>query len=189
MREGCVDSDCNISEEKFTKFTNVELANTLGNLYQRCLPFNLKREYPSYADVKSGITSKRELDLVSQIDSLRDLCDEHYEAFDYNKVIQAIMNPLRESNTLVQEYKPWELIKSKKEEDLVKVKRMLYLVYESLRVCGILLQPIVPNVSGKLLDKLAVEHAERSYEFAKIDYKRDKTKNISSNAEVIFKRI
>lgn len=184
-----MDSDCNISEEKFTKFTNVELANTLGNLYQRCLPFNLKREYPSYADVKSGIALKRELDLMSQTDSLREECDEHYEAFDYNKVIQAIMNRLRESNMLVQEYKPWELIKSKKEEDLVKVKRMLYFVYESLRVCGILLQPIVPNVSEKLLDKLEVDNAERSYEFAKMDYKRNNTKNISSSSDIIFKRI
>ena len=42
LREGVPDSDCNLSEQKFTKFTNVELANTLGNLYQRCLPFNKK---------------------------------------------------------------------------------------------------------------------------------------------------
>lgn len=174
---------------KFSKFTNVELANTLGNLYQRCLPFNLKRAYPSYSEVKSDMQTKRELDFMNQMDLLRDECDLHYEAFNYPKVIQAIMARLRESNLLVQDYKPWELVKSNKDEDISKLQRMIFLVYESLRICGILLQPIVPVVSANLLDKLEIKQTERTYEFAKMDYVRDKAKSISSNTDVIFKRI
>ena len=34
---------------------------------------------------------------------------------------------------------------------------------ESLRVCGILLQPIVPKLSSQLLDKLAVRSNDRMW--------------------------
>jgi methionyl-tRNA synthetase len=34
LREGVLDTDSSISEEKISKFSDAELANTLGNLYQ-----------------------------------------------------------------------------------------------------------------------------------------------------------
>ena len=34
LREGVLDTDSSISEEKMAKFSDAELANTLGNLYQ-----------------------------------------------------------------------------------------------------------------------------------------------------------
>lgn len=124
--------------------------------------------------------------MLTRVDSLRAECDEHYDAFNYYKAINAIMSRLRDTNALVQETKPWDLAKSGHHDE---IQVMLFVVYESLRVCGILLQPIVPVVSAALLDRLNVPLERRSYEFAQVDYVRDKPTSINHNSEVIFKRI
>ena len=191
MREGVPDTDCNISKEKFSKFTNVELANTLGNLYQRCLPFNRSHKYPSYSEVKQTLNTQEER-LLNKLDSLGSECSEHYDSFNYYKAIQAIMSRLRDANVLVQEYKPWDLVKTSEEnrQHREKIEAMLFLVYESLRVCGVLLQPIVPSVSRVLLDKLNLPNDQRFYDDAKVDYVRKNSRTINtSNSDVIFKRI
>ena len=102
------------------------------------------------------------------------------------------MSRLRDANALVQEYKPWDLVKTSEEnrEHREKIEAMLFLVYESLRVCGVLLQPIVPSVSRVLLDKLNLPNDQRFYDNAKVDYVRKNSSSINtSNSDVIFKRI
>lgn len=188
MREGVPDSDCNINVTKFSTFINVELANTLGNLYQRCLPFNRDLVYPTYAQIEAQLSADEHI-ILANLDSLRLECNEHYEAFNFYKAIQAIMARLRTSNNLVQEYKPWDLVKSQSGDTAVKLRKMLFLVLESLRVSGILLQPIVPNVSAILLDKFNVEKEARFYDSALVDYKRQEVGKIAVNSDVIFKRI
>lgn len=188
LREGVPASDCNMNMDNFTKFINVELANTLGNLYQRCLPFNKGLNYPSYNQVKDDL-SGMDKELLECLDKIKKECDEHFEVFNFYHGIQSIMGALRMTNILVQEYKPWELIKSKDLNDLKKVEKMLYLVYESLRVVGILLQPIVPDLAEDLLDRLNVNKAERFYEFAQVDYNQKESKKILNKANVIFKRL
>ena len=44
---------------------------------------------------------------------------------------------------------------------------VLAVVLESLRVCGVLLQPCIPSISSKLLDRLNVPVAERDWQASK----------------------
>ncbi|XP_023349424.1 methionine--tRNA ligase, mitochondrial isoform X2 [Eurytemora carolleeae] len=72
---------------------------------------------------------------------------------DWNPCFQGIvliMDVLRLTNLFVQEEKPWELKKMNPE----RLNFVLALSLESLRVCGILLQPIVPSLAHTLLSKL-----------------------------------
>ena len=57
---------------------------------------------------------------------------------------------------------PWNLKESPSELNVV-----LYESIESLRVAGILLQPIVPELSNRLLDGIGIPKEERSLGFAK----------------------
>ncbi len=45
----------------------------------------------------------------------------------------------------------------------------IYLCAESLRVCGILLQPFMPDKAAQLLDMLGVDHGRRGFSFARMD--------------------
>jgi methionyl-tRNA synthetase len=54
----------------------------------------------------------------------------------------------------MQHSAPWELVASKDPKDITELDRIIYLCAEALRVCGILLQPYMPNKMAKLLDML-----------------------------------
>ncbi len=87
LREGVPDSDTNIHAEKFVKFVNVELANTLGNLYQRCLPFNKKLSYPIYNQIEH-LLNDQDRELISKLDHVANECDREFEIFNFYKGIR-----------------------------------------------------------------------------------------------------
>ena len=60
---------------------------------------------------------------------------------------------------------------------------------ESLRVCGILLQPIVPKLSSQLLDKLAVRSNDRMWSDAKPVGCKSQDVPLSDKHVVLFKKI
>ena len=66
---------------------------------------------------------------------------------------------------------------------------MLHVTMESLRVCGILLQPIVPKLSSELLDKLAVRDSERAWGNAKPVGQKSQDVPLSDKHVVLFKKI
>lgn len=188
LREGVPGSDCNLNMENFTKFINVELANTLGNLYQRCIPFNKNSLYPEYDDFKSLLIDI-DKNLLENLNSLRQKCDQHFEVFNFYLGIQEVMSVLRMANGLVQEYKPWELIKSNNRLDQEKVKKMLFLIYESLRISAIVLQPIVPDLCQDLLERLNVDADQRCFSNAIVNQSNRKEKYLKNKNHVLFKRL
>ena len=102
------------------------------------------------------------------------------------------MSAVRACNLLVQEYAPWILAKSQNgESDQQKLHKLIFIVYETLRVSGILLQPIVPALSKDLLDRLGVHENERFSRHAKVnrDLKAINGKKLDNlQTTVLFKK-
>lgn len=188
LREGVPGSDCNLNLENFTKFINVELANTLGNLYQRCIPFNKDLTYPLYDEIRSELTGL-DTNLLESLNQLKHKCDEHFEQFNFYLGIQEIMAVLRMTNGLVQEYKPWDLAKNPSESNENKIKKLLFLVFESLRISAIVLQPIVPNLCQDLLERLNVDSDQRLFANAVVNQNQKKKKLIHNKPNVLFRRL
>jgi methionyl-tRNA synthetase len=67
---------------------------------------------------------------------------------------------------------PWTLTKQPGKES--EVDTIIYLCSESVRVAGILLQPVMPNKSAQLLDMLGVDEAHRTFDYSEpgrdVDY-------------------
>ena len=66
---------------------------------------------------------------------------------------------------------------------------MLHVTMESLRVCGILLQPIVPKLSSELLDKLAVRESDRAWGDARPVGRQSQDVPLSDKHVVLFRKI
>ena len=188
LREGVPSSDCNIHEEKFATFINQELVNTLGNLYQRCLPFNKSMTYLPFCEIKDFLNDK-DKDFLTNLNALRELCAKHFEDFNFYLGIQLIMSQIRHGNNLVQEYKPWELVKKNGDVGKNALKKLIFLVNETLRITNILLQPIVPELANDVLERLNVSKQERSYMNAVVDYGRVESRCMIKKSDVIFKRV
>ena len=110
--------------------------------------------------------------------------EEHYENFNFYLGITEIMDCLRKVNLFIQEEKPWEL---KKQGNIEKLGAVLNLSLNSVRICAILLQPIIPGIANKTLSKLNVKN--RTFEDAKMLSKYNENHNISQENVMIFKKI
>ena len=99
---------------------------------------------------------------------------------------------LHKTNFFFAYSKPWNLVKDP--EKMTQLETVLHITMESLRVCAILLQPIIPKLAANILDKLSVAHSERFWANAKTlswtssDYVNE-SRQLSENNEILFKKI
>lgn len=89
-------------------------------------------------------------------------CHQHYSSYNFYLVVDQVISVLHTGNNFFETLKPWELKKGSADE-LNRLETIIAITLETLRVCGIILQPIIPELSEKLLNKLNVEMENRSW--------------------------
>jgi methionyl-tRNA synthetase len=127
--------------------------------------------------------------LLTQILFLSDLVKEHFLVCNFYKGIDCIVTTLHAANRFFESQKPWELCKKHLTPHLNSV---LHLTLETLRVCGILLQPIVPELSDTLLRKLGIPKEKRMWkDIRPFSWEQGKPCNIPISTEkvTLYKRI
>lgn len=87
------------------------------------------------------------------------------------------MEVLHAANKFFETTKPWEL---KAQKEIRQLEAILAITMETLRICGIMLQPISPVTCKTLLDKLNVNENQRNW----IDASFVVWKQHDSNVEV-----
>ena len=180
------------NEVKVKQYLNSELADTLGNLLNRCTAksVNKSQEFPKLCldDIKEIESEASKL-----IDSIRNLaenCKNHYLSGNFYLGINEIMDCLRLSNTFLNETQPWLL--AKQAGDDRRLLSILFITLEALRVSGILLQPIIPNISDQLLTKLNISTSEREWIDAKHTFISEpnlQTNVLNPRNQIIFAKI
>ncbi|XP_050310423.1 methionine--tRNA ligase, mitochondrial [Anthonomus grandis grandis] len=191
LREGVNHSDGNYNDTKVLRLLNAELADTLGNLLSRCCgkSLNPNQEFPriNFDKISRLDVTKQ---LIKHLENLPNVCAAHYDDYNFYKCADAIVATLHSANLFFESLKPWELKKSPEtKEDL---DAALHLAMECLRVCGILLQPLTPNISEALLDKLSVLRSERTFEDSRRfswENREFSGRKLGAGSAVLFKRI
>ncbi|XP_071838638.1 methionine--tRNA ligase, mitochondrial-like [Apostichopus japonicus] len=172
LREGVLHSDGDYSERKVAKVLNVELADTLGNLLSRVTgaALNPHQQFPPFHQeyfprngprgAMSGV-SKEDYNLLDALQKLPEVVDDHFSSFHVYKGLDEIMSCLRQANSFTQRHEPWKLAKDEREKD--RLETVLHVVMETLRLSGILLQPVTPNLAERLLNRLGIPATQRSF--------------------------
>ncbi|KAL9618343.1 MAG: hypothetical protein Q9160_006925 [Pyrenula sp. 1 TL-2023] len=96
--------------------------------------------------------------------ALPDAVAQHMATPNPRLALHAIMDAVYTSNRYMQATSPWLLVAEKNEA--ASVQHIIYLLAESLRLTGIMLQPFIPTHAGRLLDLLGVRRDRRGWEFA-----------------------
>ena len=150
------------SDVKATRIINAELVNTLGNLLSRvCARSINKRQVVPVCNLKELKEIDHSLHLIKKLKKLPPIYEEHFEAFNFYMAIDEIIATLHLTNNFVQGAQPWVLCKDPTMD--AKLQAVLALTFESLRIVGILLQPIVPIMAQKILDRINVDVNNRSW--------------------------
>ena len=84
-----------------------------------------------------------------------------YDGMQFHIALEKTFNFIRAINRYAEQRAPWKLAKSETESDRLLLAATLANMAEGLRVSAVLLAPIMPNVSEKILTLLGAEKIER----------------------------
>lgn len=155
IREMTLGQDATFSEKSFIKRYNSELANDLGNLLSRIV-----KMISSYCDGKIPDCDGKIPELSKQEKFEEDIgvpflpvkqLKEELNSFRLNSVVDKIMSFVRSINRYIEHNKPWELAK---QNDKLKLNRVLYVATESLFISAVYLHPIIPSKSEEIINQL-----------------------------------
>jgi methionyl-tRNA synthetase len=161
LREVPFGQDGSYSEEAMIARTNADLANELGNLAQRSLSMiakNLDGVVPTPGDFTADDT-----ELLAAADGLLDRIRAEFDAQAMHLALEAIWLMLGAANRYFSAQQPWVLRKSESESDQARFRTALYVTCEVVRIAALLVQPVMPESAGKLLDLLGQPEDQRSF--------------------------
>ncbi len=182
MKEVSHGSDGNISLKSLENCINSDLANNYGNLCQRIFSFVINNCNGEVTKTENISTSDKKFisDAESLTKNLRNEMDEQ----NLNNYIKAVINISFLTNKYINDEEPWKY----KKNNLEKMNNILYLSLDQIAKISILLNPIIPNASTKVLDALNVKKDLRNLSF--LDGKKIFENRIKINKlDILFKKI
>ena len=143
LKEVSFGNDGNISQEKLESCINSDLANNYGNLCQRVIAFcekNCDLKVPSH---EFNDDDKLILEPFNNLDEIR----KNIDLQNLNSYMDFVVNILFAANKYFNDQEPW-----KKKEDKSRLNSIVYTSLELIRKVSILLYPIIPESSLKVLN-------------------------------------
>ncbi|KRX24778.1 Methionine--tRNA ligase, mitochondrial [Trichinella nelsoni] len=143
---------------------NDELANSIGNLINRTTSSRVLRgdRFTDFDEsVINGPSIRQGPDLMTDLDNLPSIVGQQYDKMQFSNGINSIVTVVKKANAFVQHFSPWHLAKDKNANSLLDT--VLHLAHQTLRTCGILLKPVVPNIADEMLNRLSVSSDESNY--------------------------
>jgi len=161
LKEVSLGNDGNISLINLKNCINNDLANNFGNLCQRVFSFiekNCENKIPKENDVLKKDTDLRNK-LKNDIPNLIELMNMQ----DLNTYIKKVINFSFEANKYFNDSEPWAV----KKKDPIRMKTIIHTIMEQIKDISILLSPIMPIASSKILDSMNIDIKFRNIECIK----------------------
>jgi len=159
LREVPFGQDGNYSHEAIVARLNADLANDIGNLAQRSLSMIAKNCEGRVPDPTGAAPAPEDLAMLARADALIGEARRQMQGFQIHLIVAAVFEVVAETNRYFANAEPWKLNKT----DPARMRLVLYVTIETLRVAAILLQPVMPESMTKLLDLLAVPSEARAF--------------------------
>ncbi|KAM0730719.1 Methionine--tRNA ligase, mitochondrial [Formica fusca] len=195
LREAVPQNDANYSSKKIVNVLNSELADTLGNLVNRCAgkTINPSKEFPDPAKYWNVLQSQVADETRKALESVGRRARESYEEYNLHHVVDAVMSMLHCANKMVDYHEPWQLRKQVDDADSIReLKAVISFALESSRIAALILYPITPRLSSNLLDFLDIPRENRTWTDTVPKFFNNsgvKERYIECNNVILFKKI
>ncbi len=151
LREMGFGSDSSFSEDALVGRLNADLANDLGNLFNRTLSMTHKYfggKIPCPGDEGAEDAEIKKLG--------RDALTRYQESFlemKFSVGLESLWELVRGLNKYIDETAPWTLYKNK---DMSRLSTVMYVMLENMRKIAVHLWPVMPDASVKMLGQLGI---------------------------------
>jgi len=181
LKEVSFGKDGNISQDKLENCINSDLANNYGNLCQRVISFNEKN--CGLIIPKKDQFGKDDLKILNKISDNAKNLRSYIDNQELNLYTNFIVDCLFDANKYFNDQEPW-----KKKSDTSRLNTIVYVALEVIRKISILLNPIIPDTSLKVLD--AFNFKQENLSFASIaNHEELKIKDKIKKIDILFKKI
>jgi methionyl-tRNA synthetase len=143
--------DGDFQQQRFSDLVNNDLANTIGNLLNRTS--SMARKWFAEAVPPAGAAGELRHPLAVRALAAGPVYECAMQALDFRSAAEAVLQLAIEANGFLNEQAPWKRMKEPGQEE--QVAAVLYAVLETCRWVGLLLVPLLPALSGRILSQLS----------------------------------
>ena len=181
LKEVSFGNDGNISKEKLENCINSDLANNYGNLCQRVILFcekNLGLKVPE----KYNFTNE-DLKILDDFKENLENIEKKIDDQNINYYVEYVVNQLFKANKYFNDQAPWT-----KKDDSLRLNTIVFVSLELIRKISILLYPIIPNTSLKVLNIFSMKEKDIKFDtISNNEYLKDKKEIIKLG--ILFEKI
>ena len=181
LKEVSFGNDGNISKEKLESCINSDLANNYGNLCQRVILFcekNLGLKVPE----KYNFTNE-DLKILNDFKENIENIEKQINDQNINYYVEYVVNQLFKANKYFNDQAPWT-----KKDDNLRLNTIVFVSLELIRKISILLYPIIPNTSLKVLNIFSMKEKDIKFDtISNNEYLKDKKEIIKLG--ILFEKI
>ncbi|KAJ3125797.1 Methionine--tRNA ligase, mitochondrial [Nowakowskiella sp. JEL0407] len=189
-RDGGISDDAEFTLDTIERRHRKDLSGQLGNLLTRCTGQKINPQQKIPARPLDSNLLDIDLQLLQEIERLPEIVNGHMENFELTPALEQIFLVISHTNIYWDTCKPWKLINdSGVPMDQQRLDTILYCACTALRVCGILLQPVMPEKMGELLHCLGVEESERTWSFLRSGMKEGGERKLSGKSPILFPKV
>ncbi len=137
---------------RFVDVVNSDLCNTIGNLLNRTITMS-RKWFPEGIPVSNNVNQQPILNEISE--QKINYYMKSFEENNFKSAANAIIDLANSANLFLNERAPWKLIKDNSNKEIVA--NDIYTVLETCRIIAVLLYPLVPDLSHRILLQLNVD--------------------------------
>lgn len=149
MREIPFDNDGNFSYQTFETRFNADLANGIGNLTNRILTMIEKYcagKVPAVTHADTALTNFLQTEIWP-------VYNEAMQIWRFDRALETVWKFVAYCDQQISDKKPWTMAKEDKQQE---VEDLLYHLAESLRHIAIMIWPVMPDTSEKIMTSLGL---------------------------------
>lgn len=163
LREMSFGQDASFSEEALVGRLNADLANDLGNLFNRTLSMTHK-----YFDGVIPAPDDAEEIEDAEIKKLGQKAMETFQAefaeMRFARALEGLWELVRGLNKYIDTVQPWALYKEKK---LKRLATVMYVMLENMRKIAVHVWPVMPEAAVNMLQQLGVDFDPQKVDISK----------------------